>query len=133
MQSILICISFNIMIKLILIIRHLWPSIGGNTLFIFSKIAMILLWLVVTIRNISWDILTELLFYNCYYGSYETLSLVHSHLLAQNWRTQSHSLYSLKTASPNIFLQRLIVPLFTYNRRDTLLHLLHLELFYCNT
>ena len=41
MQSLLICISFNIMIKLILNICSLLPLICENTLFLFSKSAMI--------------------------------------------------------------------------------------------
>ena len=42
MLSILICILFNVMMKLILIIRLLLPLISGNTLLIFSKSGMIL-------------------------------------------------------------------------------------------
>ena len=42
MLSILICILFNVMLKLILIIRLLLPLISGNTLVIFSKSGMIL-------------------------------------------------------------------------------------------
>ena len=42
MLSILICILFNVMMKLILIIHLLLPLISGNTLLIFSKSGMIL-------------------------------------------------------------------------------------------
>ena len=138
-----ICISFNIIMKLILIIGFLLPLICSDALFIFSKTVFLLLFFVIIIisyflvrLNITllrkyflWQ-LTSLLFYSCYHGSYKTLSLVYCHL-AHNSCTQSHGLYSSSTVSPNIFLLSLIVPLFADN--NELLHSIQHELFYCYT
>ena len=129
MSSILICISFNIIMKLILIIGFLLPLICSDALFIFSKTVFLLLFFVIIIisyflvrLNITLlrkyflrYILTSLLFYSCYHGSYKTLSLVYCHL-AHNSCTQSHGLYSPSTVSLNIFLLSLIVPLFADNK-----------------
>ena len=49
MLSILICISFNIIMKLILIIGFLLPLICSDALFIFSKTVFLLLFFVIII------------------------------------------------------------------------------------
>ena len=100
--------------KLILIIRSLLSLICGNTLFIFSKSAVIFVVIVMSYVLVLYIkyYLIKIVFPEIYWPNYylhlslwklQSSSISYSHLLAHNWCTQSHSLYSPSTVSPNIF------------------------------